>query len=482
MSLYQYDITDFLNDSVNLRKLTYEITISNIDPTLTGITSHEGLVNIEFQYDLSSAEQTTLDGIVAAHDGQELPPSSIETFLDENAEVTITPSDSTTSITGSFYIMQILVNRRELFNDIENPLYDSNVTPILGDNGHLQDHTDRIDNLETIHGKLGWHNQEVIKATYQKPDNLLIYYGWPNSFNSAVNGWSNEKVAQDMAKYSIIVLGDGVADPGHGDYSNTEVIIPRIKALNPDAKIFGYVSVNQSLSNFQSEVDDWDDLEVHGIFMDEAGYDYGSTTTNGREAFNTKVDYVHNQTYSSLCFVNAWNMDNIIGTENDTSYPNTTWNPNLVASNLTYYDYYLLESFAVNTLAYGSNYETKTDWAARGDKATGHRYTYGINLVGSCVIQDGHADTTALLDFAFTSAMMFSLDAFGSADHYYGASSAKNTFIERPNICGLGTVYELSPTVQVDSGDSDVYHRYVQFGKLSVDFSSSAQVSTISKF
>jgi len=482
MALYQYDITDFLNDAVNLRKLTYEITIANIDPTLTGITNHQDLVNIEFQYDLSSGEQTTLDGIVATHDGQALPPSSLETFLDENAEVTVTPNDSTSSITGEFEIMQVLINRRELFNDLENPLYDSTITPILGDSGILQDYSDKISNLETIHGKTGWHNQEIVKATYRKPGNLLIYYGWMNSFNSGVNGWNNENVAQDMAKYNLIVLGDGIQDSGHGDYSNTEIIIPRIKTLNPNAKIFGYVTVNQSLGNFQSKVDDWETLQVDGIFMDEAGYDYGSTTTNGRAAFNTKVDYVHNKTYAKLCFVNAWNMDHIIGTTNDASYPNTTWNPNLVASNLTYNDYYLLESFAVNTLAYGTDYESKSDWAARGVKATGHRYTYGINLVGSCVIQDGHADTTALLNFAFTSALMFSLDAFGSSDHYYGSSSAKNTFISRPDCSFMAEVYELSPSVQVDVGDSDVYHRYVQFGKLSIDFSSGAQTSSITRF
>ncbi len=482
MALYQYDITDFANDSVDLGRLTQEITTANIDPTLTRITSHDELVDIEFQSSLSSGEETTLDNIVSAHSGQPLGDSPVELFLDENAEVTITPSDSTSSITGEFTLMQVLIHRRELFNDIENPLYDSNATPILGASGILQDHADRVFNLETIHGESGWHNQQIIKAGYQKPSNLLIYYGWINSFNSSVNSWTNEKVAQDMAKYDLIVLGDGVQDSGHGDYSNTEIVIARIKALNPRAKIFGYVTINQSLANFETKVDGWETLQIHGILLDEAGYDYGTTTTNGRDAFNTKVDYVHGQTYAKLCFANSWNMDHIIGTTNDASYPNTTWNPNVVASNLTYNDYYLLESFAINTLSYGSNYEVKTDWAYRGVKAQTHRYNYGINLVASCVIQDGHTDASDLLNFAFTSAMMFALEGFGSSDDYYGASSAKNTFLARPDVTALGEVYLLSTTVQVDIGDSDVYHRYVQFGKLSLDFSSGAQISSITKF
>lgn len=481
MALYQYNITDFLNDTVNVNALAHEITISIIDPTLTGITNHNNLVNIEFQYDLSSTEQTSLNSIVTNHDGNALPPSALDTFLDDQAEITVTSTDSTASITGEFHIMQTLINRRELFNDIENPLYDSTLQAILGNDGILQGHSNNISNLETIHGKIGWHNQQVVKATYQKPDNLLIYYGWINSFNSGVNGWNNENVAQDMAKYDLIVLGDGVQSSSHGDYSNTTTIISRIKALNPNAKIFGYVTINQSLANFQSKVDEWNTLQVHGIFGDEAGYDYGTTTTNSRAACNTKIDYVHGKTHSKLCFVNSWNMDHIIGTTNDVSYPNTTWNANLVASKLTYNDYYLLESFAVNTLAYTGDYETKSAWASRGSKAQTHRNTYGINIVASCIIQDGDVNSSILMNFAFTSAMIFSMDAFGSSDIYYGANSAKCAYLTRPDVTGLQEVYALSTSVQVDIGDADVYHRYVRFGKLTVDFSSGAQTSSITK-
>ena len=33
-----------------------------------------------------------------------------------------------------------------------------------------------------------------------RPKNLLIYYGWLNSYNSADNGWDNENVAQSMSE------------------------------------------------------------------------------------------------------------------------------------------------------------------------------------------------------------------------------------------------------------------------------------------
>jgi len=295
--------------------------------------------------------------------------SDVLQFIDANVIVT----DPDTGKKGTFAMMQMLVNRRELFNDAQNPLHVDGFVPLVGENGS-------VTNLNAIHGKLGWHNQQVHGALWQKPSDLLIFYGYPNSFNSAVNGWDNEKVARDMAQYGLIVLGDGLQtllasgshdgssgastltdstaswttdefvgkkivnvtdgstgsitantattitatlsggtendwDAGdeyrvanHADYANVFKIVPRIKQYNPSAKIFGYVTVNQTLANFEDKADDWDALGVDGIFMDEAGYDYGTTATNDRDAFNAKVDYVHALSSASTCFANAWNM------------------------------------------------------------------------------------------------------------------------------------------------------------------------------
>lgn len=342
----------------------------------------------------------------------------------------------------------------------------------------------KVTNLENIHGKGGWHQQQITQSLYKKPQDLLIYYGWLNSFNYEINGWNNEKVAQDMSKYGLIVLGDGVQDPSHGDYANTSIIIPRIKALNPSVKIFGYVTVNQTLANFQTKVNQWNTLGVHGIFMDEAGYDYGTVSTNGRVAFNTKVAYVHALGSANLCFVNAWNMDHIIGTVNDPSYPNATWNPSLVVSSLTYNDWYLLESFPINTEAFSGDdgYEAKADWAARGVKAIGHRYTYNINLAACGIINDDNANGQDLFNFGFISALMFSLESFGTSSNSYGAGTAQVAFWTRPDVYKLSKIWTLSPSVQADVNDYDVYVRFVEFGKLLLDFSTGAHISSIVVF
>jgi len=412
----------------------------------------------------------TLSAALAIVDSSDLAP-----FLDANAEVT----DPVTGLKGPFYIMQQLLLRKDLYNDAQNPLYDSTHIPILGGSGILVDHANRVVNLENIHGKAGWHAQQVKKATYRRPVDLLIYYGYPNSFNSATNGWDNEKVARDMAKYGIIILGDGVEDPSHPDYASTQVIIPRVKLYNPSAMIFGYVAALQSLANFQTKTDQWNTLQVHGIFIDEAGYDYGKT----RAEFNTMVDYVHGKTYAKLAFANAWNTDHILGTANDVSFPNTTFNSGLVASHLTADDWILLESFSVNTTAFSGTggYESRTDWAIRGSKALSLRATYNVNFAACGIINNNNVGGQALFNFLFTSSLMWSLEASGSSDAGYGAG-ATVTFWNRPDIKDIGVVWNLNVSVQQDTGDADVYYRYADTARMLLDFSTGAQTSSITKW
>jgi len=392
----------------------------------------------------------------------------------------ILQEDLPTGKKGTTLFLDVLTMMREFYNAPGDPLYVPDFQPLLGPTGREEESNNRILNLEVIHGKTGWHQEQVKSGIYQQPDNLLIFYGWLNSFNSAVNGWNNESVAQDMAKYSLIVLGDGIQDPGHGDYANTQIIIPRVQALNPCAKIFGYVTVNQTQANFETKAGQWNTLGVDGIFMDEAGYDFGTN----RETFNDRVDFVHGQTSANICFVNSWTMDHIIGTTNDVSYPNTTWNPNLVESNLVDTDWYLLESFPINTTAYSGTggYETKSDWSYRGQKAVNHRDTYGMNLAAVGIINNGNANGQDLFEFGFISACQWALESYGTSDALYGAGTSAVDFWDRPDVTGMGRLWACTTSVQEDVDDANVYWRYVDFGKFMVDFSSGAQTSSITVF
>lgn len=267
-------------------------------------------------------------------------------------------------------------------------------------------------------------------SDWSKPADTLVYYGWVSSFNYPTNQWSNEAVAQDMSRYDIIVLGNGVADPQHGDYSNAMWIIARIKQLNASALIFGYATVDQALNDFRFDVDDWDDAGVHGIFGDEAGYDFGRT----RDEFNDRVDDAHG--HGLLFMANAWYPQHVLGTADGIGgYYNSTYNSDLDASSLGSSDFLYLESLAVNTVAYTATggYEARSQWAARKSAIETLRGSFTINFVGGCVIANGDSNAQKLFDFAWASAIMLQLEAIGSSDSSYGASSAQVTFWTRPS-------------------------------------------------
>jgi hypothetical protein len=225
-SVIRYGYCDFLNDYNPAIESIVDLNIDTIPPT--GVPNYYcKIVNGNF-VEMTTEEKAAVD---TAQLSPIIPSHELTDFVNANACVT----DEATGIVGPFDLMQLMLLRKEFYNDSGSPLYTSNFTPVLGSSGWAEDHGNRINNLDTIHGKLGWHAQQIEETLYYKPKDLLIYYGWLNPFNSAINGWSNEKVAQDFAKYSVLVFGDGIQDPSHGDYSNTQVIISRVKALNPNA-------------------------------------------------------------------------------------------------------------------------------------------------------------------------------------------------------------------------------------------------------
>jgi len=269
----------------------------------------------------------------------------------------------------------------------------------------------------------------VAASDWGKPADTLVYYGWVSSFNYPTNQWSVEAVAQDMSRYGIIVLGNGVADPQHGDYTNAMWVIDRVQALNPACMIFGYATLDQDLALFQADVDEWAAAGVTGIFGDEAGYDFGVT----RDQFNARVDDAHS--HGLLVMANAWYPQHVIGTYNNIGgYPNSTYNPQKRASSLTSNDYLYLESLAVNTLAYTSTggYEPCAQWTARKSAIETIRASFSINFVGGCVISNSASNGQVLFDFAWASAIMLQLEAMGSSDDYYGSGSAIVPFRTRP--------------------------------------------------
>lgn len=278
-------------------------------------------------------------------------------------------------------------------------------------------------------------------SQHTTPKNLLIFYGWPSCFNSAVNGWDVNKVAEDMSRYDVIVLGAGLQDPTHGDHINTVAVISKIKTLKPSVSIFGYVTILQTYASFRTQVLAWDAMNVSGIFCDEAGYDFGTVATNGRVAFNEKLGLLH--ACKLLAFVNAWNPDHVLGVVNDSTFPNSIYNPDNIPSLVRKVDWYLFESLAVNDSAYSGDLEPQAQYMARMVKAS--RYTERVQMASVGIID---VVNPAKFNFLWVAGVMGGMDAVGSADSLYGASSATTHWYERPQDWPWGNYYESSPIVQ----------------------------------
>ncbi len=386
----------------------------------------------------------------------------VQQYLGDNAIWT----DSVTGLKGEPVDLMAFNHERELYNN--GPL------AVAGFKGIVE----RIGEYDIIHGLTGWHQQQITEARYSKPESLLIYYGYLNAFNSDTNtnnNWDNQLVAKEFSKYNILVFGNTVASPVHPDYANAQIIVARIKQLNPATQIFGYVDTTKTQENFETDVDDWVDLGATGIFMDRAGYDFGID----RADFNARVNYVHGEGLNVIA--NCWNQDNVYGLAEDPIYPNATFNPSELDSSLTHLDYYLLESAPINTDAYTGTegYQSASDWAVRGAKAIGHRGANGPRVAACGIIDDNHTSGQDLFNFGFIAAYMFSLEAFGTSHSLYGASLPYSKWWNRPSVFGLGNCSWLNPSVQVDNPDTDVWLRFTQFGRLWVDFSSGEQLSGI---
>lgn len=112
----------------------------------------------------------------------------------------------------------------------------------------------------------------------------------------------------------------------------------------------------------------------------------------------------------------------------------------------------------------------------------GLRSTYAVNFAGVGIINNDNADGTDLFNFGYVSSLMWALEAYGTSDTYYGASSAAVKFWTRPEVHKMGKIWTLNPTVQNDVNDSDVYHRYIETAKLSLDFSSGDETTTIKTY
>lgn len=80
MSTYTYSVaSDTLNATVSIDRLEEEIRGSSIVTALDGINNSADVLDIIFKESISGTDQTTLDGLVGAHDGTPLEDPVVPT-------------------------------------------------------------------------------------------------------------------------------------------------------------------------------------------------------------------------------------------------------------------------------------------------------------------------------------------------------------------------------------------------------------------
>lgn len=177
---------------------------------------------------------------------------------------------------------------------------------------------------------------------------------------------------QVFKDYDVVIFGNGIDSPTHGDHDRTQTIIESLQPLG--TRVYGYVDLcsqggsfcsSLPISEILAKTDRWAAMGAAGIFLDQAGYDYGVS----RERLNQVVDYVHGKGMSA--YVNPWNPDDVFSAAIE-----PTLNPSGLATHLGANDYCLHESFAVTL----SQYQDPAFFIGELEKGLSWKAVYGTKM------------------------------------------------------------------------------------------------------
>jgi hypothetical protein len=267
------------------------------------------------------------------------------------------------------------------------------------------------------------------------PKKLAIYYGFPSLVNGAAGDLN---AATDVFNdYDLVVFGDGLQDSSHPDHANTTTIISNLQTAPNATTVYGYIPIgvttgNLPIAEIQSRVDDWTSMGVAGIFLDEAGYDFGVT----RQRQNDAVNYVHSKGVSA--FINAFNPDDVFSPAAE-----PTFNPTGDATQLGSNDIYLHESFQIIL----SQFQDPVFWANKSDKAFNYKNQFGTQMATVTTVDPSQPGfDQGKFDYAWWSTLLYGFDAMGWGELFFSAASSSLPFRTRPNPGVIGSAF-ISPVV-----------------------------------
>lgn len=241
---------------------------------------------------------------------------------------------------------------------------------------------------------------------------LAIIYCWPSTLNYNINNYDLDKVADDFAKYDMVVLGSGLENSSqHPDHNNTQIIINKPHVSNTE--FYGYINTNENYNINKSKIDNWQNMgsQIKGIFCNLYGYDFGTT----RRQQNKVVDYIHSKGLKA--FVNAWNLSDIFD-----------GNP---IHHLTSDDWILLQSFQL----IDGEYRSESVWRNRSDQAISYKNSENINVAVTTTTNNVPFDQNKL-NYAYKSYILDDFDSFSWGEYSYGSSTSIVPYRTRPEIYG----------------------------------------------
>jgi len=275
--------------------------------------------------------------------------------------------------------------------------------------------------------------QDPGAAAPAAPGRVAIYYGIPSLVNGA--GGDVSRAAAVFGAYDVVVFGDGLqyaAPPertpwaGAEAHARTRQIIQLLARTRPSTQVFGYVPLGDTSRLTADEVAEavrqWHDMGVQGIFLDEAGYDYGVT----RDRQNDVVSLIHD--LRMRAFVNAFDPDDVLSDEAVALNSRGGGNPAGEPSRLDEADLLLVESFVVRN----GVRESADVWKARTEKAASYRRSTGITIVGVTTTTRRAGFNRSLCDQAWKEAVAWELSGFGWGEPDYAAGDS----VLPPRACG----------------------------------------------
>jgi hypothetical protein len=257
------------------------------------------------------------------------------------------------------------------------------------------------------------------------PQRLAIYYGFP----SLVNGSKGDvgKAAQVFSRYDVVVFGDGLefgdvdtrrqpAGAGPDEQRKTRDLISLLRRSEHPTSVYGYITLGNSqklpLPEIERRAVLWAQMGVQGIFLDEAGYDFGNT----RSRQNAAVEAIHRLRLGA--FMNAYRPEDLFSTDRVARNAAGGGNPEGNATVLGSKDIFLLESFQVRE----GQYEDGTNWYRRSSHAVAYRDQFGARVFAVTTSLQGQSFVHSKFEYAWWSALLWGLDGFAWGEPGFSTS------------------------------------------------------------